>query len=67
METKEKKTPKKDNWEYKDRSYYLLGNKTPLTYTIMSKHTDNAPMNTITKYPYKNHTRGRTAKINCIP
>ena len=39
METKEKKTPKKDNWEYKDRSYYLLGNKTPLTYTIMSKHT----------------------------
>ena len=43
METKEKKTPKKDNWEYKDRSYYLLGNKTPLTYTIMSKHTARYP------------------------
>jgi hypothetical protein len=44
-ETKEKKqTPKvKDTWEYKDRSYYLLGSKTPLTYTVMSKHTRRYP------------------------
>jgi len=43
-ETKEKKSTKKvDNWEYKDRSYYLLGNKTPLTYTIMSKHSRRYP------------------------
>lgn len=40
METKEKKSTKKvDTWEYKDRNYYLLGSKTPLTYTIMSKHS----------------------------
>jgi len=43
METKEKKAPKKETWEYKDRNYYLLGNKTPLTYTIMSKHTRRYP------------------------
>ncbi len=43
-ETKEKKSTKKvDTWEYKDRSYYLLGNKTPLTYTIMSKHSRRYP------------------------
>jgi hypothetical protein len=48
METKEKKAPakaevKKDTWEYKDRSYYLLNDKTPLTYTIMSKHSRRYP------------------------
>jgi len=44
METKEKKTPKKvDTWEYKDRNYYLLGSKTPLTYTIISKHSRRYP------------------------
>jgi len=50
METKEnKKTEakkaevKKDTWEYKDRSYYLLNDKTPLTYTIMSKHSRRYP------------------------
>jgi len=47
METKENKKPvakapatpkvQKDTWEYKDRNYYLLGNKTPLTFTITSK------------------------------
>ena len=47
-ETKEKKAPakaevKKDAWEYKNRSYYLLGNKTPLTYTVMSKHSRRYP------------------------
>jgi len=48
METKEKKAPakaevKKETWEYKDRSYYLLNDKTPLTYTIMSKHSRRYP------------------------
>tara|TARA_A100000171_G_C2113434_1_gene136365 strand:+ start:16 stop:813 length:798 start_codon:yes stop_codon:yes gene_type:complete len=54
METKEKKKPvakapatpevKKDTWEYKDRNYYLLGNKNPLTYTIISRHTGRYPL-----------------------
>jgi len=49
METKEKKKTapkaaakpevKKDLWEYKDRHYYLMGNKTPLTYTLPSRHS----------------------------
>ncbi len=40
METKEKKSSKVvDTWEYKDRNYYLLGNKEPLTYTLPSKHS----------------------------
>ena len=43
-ETKEKKSTKKvDTLEYKDRNYYLLGAKTPLTYTIMSKHSRRYP------------------------
>tara|TARA_R100001163_G_scaffold3069_10_gene4727 strand:+ start:850 stop:1623 length:774 start_codon:yes stop_codon:yes gene_type:complete len=43
-EVKEKKSTKKvDTWEYKDRNYYLLGAKTPLTYTIMSKHSRRYP------------------------
>tara|TARA_R100001463_G_scaffold3222_7_gene13259 strand:- start:6702 stop:7499 length:798 start_codon:yes stop_codon:yes gene_type:complete len=54
METKEKKKPaakavakpevKKDTWEYKDRTYYLIGNKTPLTYTIPSRHSRRYPL-----------------------
>ena len=50
METKVKKAPapkqevKKDNWEYKDRHYYLTDNKEPLTYTIPSKHTRRYPL-----------------------
>ena len=44
METQQKKTPTKvDTWEYKDRNYYLLGSKTPLTYTIISKHSRRYP------------------------
>ena len=42
-ETKEKTSQVKDTWEYKDRSYYLLNNQTPLTYTIMSRHTRRYP------------------------
>ena len=34
-----KQEPKKPEWEIKDRTYYLIGSKTPLTFTIPSKHT----------------------------
>ena len=50
METKVKKAPapkqevKKDTWEYKDRHYYLVDGKEPLTYTIPSKHTQRYPL-----------------------
>ena len=45
METKEKKSTKKvDTWEYKDRNYYLLNNKNPLTYTLPSRHTRKYPL-----------------------
>ena len=43
MKTKEKETPV-NKWEYKDRHYYLTGNKEPLTYTIPSKHTRRYPL-----------------------
>jgi len=43
VKTKEKTSQVKDAWEYKDRSYYLLNNQTPLTYTIMSRHTRRYP------------------------
>tara|TARA_R100000655_G_scaffold18749_1_gene39342 strand:- start:5965 stop:6735 length:771 start_codon:yes stop_codon:yes gene_type:complete len=44
MKEKEQEVTKvKDTWEYKDRSYYLLNNQTPLTYTIMSRHTRRYP------------------------
>ena len=42
METKEKKTPVK--WEYKDRNYYLMNGKNPLTYTIPSRHSRRYPL-----------------------
>ena len=45
MEIKEKKTPeKKDNWEYKNRTYYLMGRHKPLTYTLPSKHSGRYPL-----------------------
>ncbi len=37
--TKTPPKPAKDAWEIKDRIYYLLNNKSPITYTIPSKHT----------------------------
>ena len=44
--TKEKKetkpiivSDKEQDWEIKDRIYYLKGDKTPLTLTIPGKHT----------------------------
>jgi len=40
METKNKKSSKvADTWEYKNRNYYLLNNKSPLTYTLPSRHS----------------------------
>tara|TARA_R110001592_G_scaffold189967_2_gene435592 strand:+ start:647 stop:1450 length:804 start_codon:yes stop_codon:yes gene_type:complete len=50
METKEKKKPevkkpevkkeiKKNTWEIKDRYYYLLNDKSPLTFRINSRHS----------------------------
>tara|TARA_A100000171_G_scaffold5586_1_gene4470 strand:+ start:700 stop:1485 length:786 start_codon:yes stop_codon:yes gene_type:complete len=50
MEIKTKKKPapkqevKKDTWEYKDRNYYLLNNKEPLTYTLPSRHSRRYPL-----------------------
>ena len=41
MKAKEKT---KDNWEVKDRRYYLLNNKSPLTMTLASKHSELHPM-----------------------
>ncbi len=38
QQKKEKITPT-NNWEIKDRTYVLTGNKTPLTYKIPSRHT----------------------------
>tara|TARA_R100001591_G_scaffold101066_2_gene107733 strand:+ start:1380 stop:2141 length:762 start_codon:yes stop_codon:yes gene_type:complete len=42
MEAKEKKTPGK--WEYKDRNYYLINGKNPLTFTIPSRHSRRYPL-----------------------
>jgi len=39
MEKEEKTT-----WEVKDRNYYLLHGRSPLTYTITSKHTRRFPL-----------------------
>tara|TARA_R100000278_G_C5470740_1_gene164375 strand:+ start:22 stop:795 length:774 start_codon:yes stop_codon:yes gene_type:complete len=45
METKQKKTPvKKDNWEYKDRHYYLTGRREPLIFKLASRHTQRHPL-----------------------
>ena len=38
------KPVKKDNWEIKDRTYILKGEKEPLTFTIPSKHTRRHPL-----------------------
>tara|TARA_R110000744_G_scaffold25595_4_gene63391 strand:- start:8876 stop:9676 length:801 start_codon:yes stop_codon:yes gene_type:complete len=36
--------PPVDAWEYKDKNYYLIGNKTPLTYTLPSRHSKRYPL-----------------------
>ena len=43
METKEKKTPKQDSWEYKNRNYFLVKGE-PLTYTLPSRHSARYPL-----------------------
>ena len=43
MKTKEKETPVK-TWEYKDRNYYLKGNKEPITFKLGSRHTSRHPL-----------------------
>jgi len=40
----EPKQPVKPSWEIKDRTYILKGNKTPLTYTIPSRHSSRYPL-----------------------
>ena len=32
------------NWEIKDRNYYLVQDRSPLTYTLGSKHTRRFPL-----------------------
>ena len=50
METKTKKQPKKvevkniPSWEIKDRQYYLVNQKEPLTYVLSSKSTPRKPL-----------------------
>ena len=39
VETPTKKQPTKPSWEIKDRTYVLNSNKSPITFTIPSKHT----------------------------
>lgn len=34
----------KPDWEYKDRMYYLITGKTPLVYTLPSKHSQRKPL-----------------------
>ena len=42
--TVKEKPVKKNDWEIKDRTYLLKGNKEPLTFTIPSKHTRRHPL-----------------------
>lgn len=44
MATKTKEPKTKDSWEIKDRFYYLLGDKSPLTFTIPSRHSRRYPL-----------------------
>ena len=45
VKTKKQTTPiKENNWEIKDRSYYLNGPHTPLTLTIPGKHSRKHPL-----------------------
>lgn len=39
-----KKTPVKDSWVSKDRTYVLKGNKSPLTFTLASRHHGRTPL-----------------------
>jgi hypothetical protein len=39
MEELKETTKVVDKWDYRDRNYYLLNNKQPLTYTLPSRHS----------------------------
>jgi len=41
---KKEKTPPKQDWEIKDRTYYLTGAHSPLTYTMAARHTARFPL-----------------------
>jgi len=41
---KQKEIVVDNSWEIKDRQYYLLGGKEPLTYTLSSRHTQRYPL-----------------------
>ena len=38
------KAPSKPAWEIKDRTYYLTGAHSPLTFTLPSRHTSRYPL-----------------------
>lgn len=45
MATKEKQpAASKDSWEIKDRTYVLKGNKSPITFTLASRHHSRNPL-----------------------
>lgn len=44
VESKKANTPQEPKWEVKDRSYYLSGNKEPLTYRLKSRHSVMKPL-----------------------
>ncbi len=44
MKKKKEQSQLEDGWEIKDRFYYLTGNKSPLTYTIPSRHSERVPL-----------------------
>ncbi len=44
MTTKTKTKSPENNWVIKDRSYALLGNKSPITFTLASKHHSRTPL-----------------------
>tara|TARA_R100001129_G_scaffold66856_1_gene45615 strand:- start:15705 stop:16481 length:777 start_codon:yes stop_codon:yes gene_type:complete len=41
---KQKEVVVDNSWEIKDRQYFLLGGKEPLTYTLSSRHTQRYPL-----------------------
>jgi len=42
--SKVKEPQVKETWEIKDRTYFLKGNKEPLTFTLKSRHTEKYPL-----------------------
>ena len=42
--TVEKKQPAKPSWSIKDRTYILKGNKSPITFTLASRHHSRNPL-----------------------